>query len=325
MEHFDVFIIGAGPTGLSAALEAKRLGLGYVVVDKGCVTNSIFHFPVHMGFFTTPELLEIGNQPMVCAGEKPTRLEALKYYRRVVQNAALSVRQYETVGSVAREEDGFRIRTDASEYAARTIVIATGYYDNPNLLEIPGEDLSHVSHYYTEAHPFFDRNVVVIGGQNSAAEAALELYRAGARVTLVHRRKKLGKSLKYWVQPDIENRIERGEIRAYFEADVIRIRPDAVHVQLPDRGIDLPAHQVFALTGYHPSTTFFDQLGVRYDSNTLVPEFDEDSYETNVAGVFIAGSVVAGRRHKEIFIENGRFHGEAVMKAIWARLEQTPG
>jgi len=317
MSTLDVVIIGAGPTGLAAGLEAREIGLDYLILDKGCVVNSIFHFPVNMTFFTTPELLEIGRLPMVCAGEKPTRLEALKYYRRAVQTHELNVRQYEAVERIEKDTaPTFTVRTSAGKYRTRNIVIAIGYYDNPNMLGIRGEDLPHVSHYYTEAHGFYDRDVVVIGGQNSAAEAALELFRAGARVTLVHRKAELGTSLKYWVRPDIENRIERKEVRAFMNAEVTAIRATYVEVRQDGKTLELPAHQVFALTGYHPSTAFFDQLGVGYDPDILLPEYNPDTFETNVAGVYLAGSVVAGRRHKEIFIENGRFHGQAVMQAI---------
>ena len=319
LDVLDVLIIGAGPTGLAAALEARKLDLDYLVLEKGCVVHSIFRFPAHMVFFTTPELLEIGNLPMVSEREKPTRLEALKYYRRVVQTAGLRIHQYEEVDRLSRTESAFEACTRISDYRAANVVIATGYYDTPNMLGIPGEDLPHVSHYYTEAHPFFDRDVVVIGGQNSAAEAALELFRAGARVTLVHRRAELGRSLKYWVRPDLENRIERREIQAFLSAGVVRISESSVRVRQGSVEFDLPAHQVFALTGYQPTTTFFDQLGVAYDPEILVPEYDPETFETNVPGVFLAGSLVAGRRHREIFIENGRFHGEAVMREIARR------
>lgn len=318
----DVLIIGAGPTGLAAALEATRLGLSHVVLDKGCVTQSIFGFPTQMVFFTTPELLEIGNLPMVCEREKPTRNEALKYYRRVVQTHGLDVHQYEEVLEIRPDPPVFVTRTTAGEYRSRNIVLATGYYDNPNMLGIPGEDLPHVSHYYTEAHPYFDREVVVVGGQNSAAEAALELFRAGARVTLIHRRSELGQSLKYWVKPDIENRIERKEIRAYMEAELTSIQDATVKVRLKGEELELPAQRVFLLTGYHPSTVFYDQLGVEYDPEVLVPDYDPETFETNVQGVYLAGSVVAGRRHREVFIENGRFHGESVMKAIAGQLSR---
>lgn len=319
-EAFDVVIIGAGPTGLAAALEARKLGLRYLVIDKGCVVNSIFRFPVNMTFFTTPELLEIGNLPMVCTGEKPTRLEALKYYRRAVQTHQLNVHQYEEVETLSANGDSFSVATGSDTYETRNIVIATGYYDNPNMLGIPGEDLPHVSHYYTEAHSFFDRDVVVIGGQNSAAEAALELFRSGARVTLIHRKPELGTSLKYWVKPDIENRIERKEVRAFLDTVVEEILPDRVRARQGSNVVEVEADRVFALTGYRPSTLFFDQLGVEYDPEILLPAFDPDTYETNVSGVYLAGSIVAGRRHKEIFIENGRFHGESVMQAIARRV-----
>ena len=318
-QTLDVAVIGAGPTGLACALEAKRLGLDYLVIEKGCITNSIFHFPIQMVFFTTPERLEIGNLPMVCEREKPNRNEALKYYRRVTQNNQLRVHQYDEVRHIRRDKDAFNIKTAARDYRAKNVVLAIGYHDNPNMLEIPGEDLPHVSHYYTEAHPYFDRDVIVIGGQNSAAEAALELFRAGARVTLLHRRTELGRSLKYWVGPDIGNRIKRNEITAFFDTTVTQILPDRVRARQNSTEIELPAQQVFALTGYRPGTVFFDQLGVEYDPEVLLPDYDPDSFETNVAGVFLAGSIVAGLRHKEVFIENGRFHGERVMQTIASR------
>ena len=318
----DVIVIGAGPTGLASALEAKKFGLDYLVIEKGCLTNSIFHFPAQVVFFTTPERLEIGNLPMVCEREKPNRNEALKYYRRVVQNNQLRIHQYEEVQQIGPDKGEFSIRTSAGDYRAKNVVLAIGYYDNPNMLEIPGEDLPHVSHYYTEAHPYFDRDVIVIGGQNSAAEAALELFRAGARVTVVHRNAKLGRSLKYWVEPDIENRIKRNEITAYFNTNVTQILPDRVRARQNSTEIELPAHQVFALTGYHPSTVFFQQLGVEYDPEVILPDYDPDSFETNVTGVFLAGSIVAGRGQKEVFIENGRFHGEVVMRTIASRLSK---
>ncbi len=316
----DVVMIGAGPTGIAAALEAKTLGLDYLVLEKGCITNSIFHFPTQMVFFTTPERLELGNMPLVCEREKANRNEALKYYRKVVQAAGLSVRQYEEVVQISKNVDLFHVKTVADEYRSKTIVLATGYYDNPNMMGIAGEDLPHVSHYYTEAHPFFERDVVVIGGKNSAAEAALELFRSGARVTLVHRGSELGHSVKYWVRPDMENRIKRNEIRAYFNTTIEEILPDTVRARQGSEAIELPADQVFALTGYHPSPKFLDQLGIDYDKDELLPRYDQDTFETNVPGAFLAGSVVAGRRNREIFIENGRFHGEVVMKTIAKRI-----
>ena len=316
----DVIIIGAGPTGLAAGIEAKRYDLDYLIIEKGCISNSIFHFPTQMVFFTTPERLEIGNMPLVCEREKPNRNEALKYYRKVVEATGLLVHQYEEVRNVGREGQTFVVESSSANYEARMLVLATGYYDNPNLLGIPGEDLPHVLHYYTEAHPFFDRDVVVIGGKNSAAEAALELFRSGARVTLIHRGSELGASVKYWVRPDMQNRIDRKEVQAYFDTTVEQILPDRVRARRNSHTFEIPAQQVFALTGYYPSTKFLNYLGVRFDAETLEPEYDPDTYETNVTGVFLAGSIVAGTKNREIFIENGRFHGEIVMKRIAERL-----
>jgi thioredoxin reductase (NADPH) len=313
----DLVIVGAGPTGLACAIEAKKRNLTNVILEKGCVTNSIFHFPAQMIFFTTPELLEIGGLPLVSDREKPSRNEALKYYRRVVETHKLDVHQYEEVLRLDRLEDHrFRTITTLSQYESKNIVISTGYYDNPNLMEIPGETLPHVSHYYTEPHPFFDRDVVVIGGKNSAAEAALDLFRSGVRVSLIHRGAELGKTIKYWVKPDIENRLKNGEITGYLNATVREITP--THVLINQSGVnkEIRADQVFALTGYHSSTKLFEQLGVRWDPSTLRPEFDLATYETNVAGVYLAGSVVGGRLNGEVFIENGRFHGELVAKAV---------
>ena len=316
-EAFDVVIVGAGPAGLAAAIQAKKSGLKYLLFDKGGVTNSILHFPNQMIFFTTPELLEIGGIPLVSEREKPTRNEALKYYRKVVTAYQLDVRQYEEVLSVKETRPHmFRIDTAAAAYEAHNIVISTGYYDNPNWMGIPGEDLPHVSHYYSEPHPFFDCDVVVIGGKNSAAEAALDLFRGGARVSLVHRRAAMGENVKYWVRPDIENRFKNREITPYFNATVVEITHDRVKIVQNGDDLSIPAQQVFALTGYHCSTRFFDQLAIRYNPDTLRAEHDPVTFETNVRGVYLAGSVIGGRINGEIFIENGRFHGESVMKAI---------
>jgi thioredoxin reductase (NADPH) len=316
-ELFDVVIIGAGPSGLAAAIEAKKQGLTHLVLEKGGITDSILRFPVQMIFFTTPELLEIGGVPLVSEREKPTRNEALKYYRKITAMYQLNVHQYEEVARVRQIEPRlFRIETAEAAYQSRNIVISTGYYDNPNIMGVPGEDLPHVSHYYTEAHPFYDRDVVVIGGKNSAAEAALDLFRGGARVSLIHRGPMMGQTVKYWVRPDIENRFKNGEITAYFNATVLGITRSHVKIAQSDTTREIPAHRVFALIGYHCSTLFFDQLGVRYDPDTLRAEYNPDTFETNVSGVYMAGSVVGGRLNGEIFIENGRFHGEIVMKSI---------
>ncbi len=263
---YDVICIGAGPTGLASAIEVKRAGMRPLVIDKGCLCNSLFHYPVNMVFFTTPELLEIGDIPMTCATEKPTRIDALKYYRKTAEHFQLELRLYEAVTAVEGEDGNFVVRTCAetgemNSYNCRKIVAATGYYDLPNRLDVPGEDLPHVSHYYTESHPYWDQDVVIIGGKNSAAEAALELYRSGARVTLVHRRAELGQNIKYWVRPDIENRIRAGQIKAIFEARVIRFEPESVWVEEKKGTYKLPARQVFVLTGYHPDFCISEAVG----------------------------------------------------------------
>jgi thioredoxin reductase (NADPH) len=401
---YDVICVGAGPTGLACAIEVKRAGLRPLVIDKGVLCNSLYRYPVNMVFFTTPELLEIGDLPFVSAAEKPTRVEALKYYRKCVEHYDLELRLGEAVTRVEGADGNFRVHTrsctpsddpvverqkDVSSreslsaanvsqssreshehpepsrvnssreshghqelsrvnssleshghqelsrvnnvYESRKLIVATGYYDLPNRLGVPGEDLPHVSHYYTEPHPFWRQDVVVIGGKNSAAEAALDLYRSGARVTLVHRRADLGSTIKYWVRPDIENRIKAGQITALFNTRVVRIEPDAVHVAGPASGEShqqdelspvkkveraLPAVHVFALTGYHPDFDFLRQLGVKLDTQTNKPALDPQTLESNVPGLYLAGVVIGGNHTSEIFIENGRFHGKQIIAAL---------
>jgi thioredoxin reductase (NADPH) len=351
---YDVICIGAGPTGLACAIEAKRAGLRPLVIDKGVLCNSLYRYPVNMVFFTTPELLEIGDLPFVSAAEKPARVEALKYYRKCVEHYDLELRLGEVVTRVEGEDGNFRVHTSVNQndlgvrekdkiiksgdggeghqqdelsprnkvngvtqqYASHKLIVATGYYDLPNRLGVPGEDLPHVSHYYTEPHPFWRQDVVVVGGKNSAAEAALDLYRSGARVTLVHRRPELGSTIKYWVRPDIENRIKAGQITALFETHVVRIEREAVHVIGPSGAKSLPAVQVFALTGYHPDFDFLRQLGVKLDSQTNKPALDPQTLESNVPGLYLAGVVIGGKYTSEIFIENGRFHGKQIIAAL---------
>src|SRR5437867_12005354 len=258
-ELFDAVIVGGGPSGLAAAIEARRYGLRYVVLEKGGITNSILHFPTQMIFFTTPELLEIGGIPLVSEREKPTRNEALKYYRKVAAAFQLNVHQYEEAFGIERTGAGtFRAQTAKGVYEARNIVLAIGYYDNPNCMGIPGEDLPHVSHYYTEAHPFYDRDVVVIGGKNSVGEAALDLFRGGARVSLVHRRAELAPTVKYWIRPDIENRFKKREITPYLNSRVLEITTDRVKIAQNGDRREIPAQHVFALTGDHPTPKCFD-------------------------------------------------------------------
>jgi len=321
MATYDVICIGAGPTGLACAIEAVRAGMKALVIDKGCLCNSIFHYPVNMYFFTTPELLEIGDLPLVCAAEKPTRTEALKYYRKAAEHYGLELRLYETVLHMDGSDGKFTVVTKTEKgseqkYASRKIVIATGYYDLPNVMGVPGEDLPHVSHYYTEPHEFWGQDVVVIGGKNSAAEAALDLYRNGARVTLVHRNAELGSTIKYWVRPDIENRIKAGQVAAMFNTHVNKITPDEVIVQNGGGEKRLPARRVFALTGYHPDFAFIESFGVTLDAQTKKPALNPETLESNIAGLYLAGVVIGGRHTSEIFIENGRFHGKQIIGAL---------
>jgi thioredoxin reductase (NADPH) len=322
----DVLIVGAGPSGLATAIAAKQHSLDYVIVEKGVLVNSIFNFPMHMVFFTTPELLEIGQLPLTTPFDKPTRLEALRYYRRVVDTYALPVSFHEAVTSIERETDGRFIVTTENDRGvtrvreARAVVLAIGYYDLPNHLGIPGEDLPHVSHYYTDAHPYYRGRVVVVGGKNSAAEASLELFRAGAHVTLVHRHSTLGDSIKYWVKPDIENRIKEGSIAARFNAHVVEITRTAVVIERDGAREEIPAEGVFLLTGYHPDVDLMRRAGIHCDEETLAPDLNLDTFESNVPNLFIAGGAIAGKKTGNIFIENGRFHGIKIVEVLAERL-----
>ena len=357
----DILIVGAGPSGLATAIAAKQQGLDYVIVEKGMLVNSIFNFPTHMVFFTTPELLEIGGLPLVTPYDKPTRLEALRYYRRVVDTYGLQISFHEQVVAIEREGDVFAVTTTSPPSSttpphveadlqvrlhgderrgvrrvrhARAVVLAIGYYDHPNYLGIPGEDLPHVSHYYTEPHPYYRQRVVIVGGRNSAAETALELFRAGAHVTLVHRQAALGESIKYWVRPDIENRIKAGSIATRFNTRVVEITRDSVVVESTSEPVagglqasgrpsgreEILAEHVLLLTGYKPDVELMRRAGIRCDEQTLVPDLNPETFETNVPSLFIAGGAVAGRNTGSIFIENGRFHGQQILADIAAKL-----
>ncbi len=326
---YDVLVIGAGPTGMACAIACKRQGLSVLLVDKGCVTNSLFHYPANMTFFTTPELLEIGDMPFSSPNQKPTRAEALEYYRKVSEHYKLDIRQYERVGRVSGSDGDFCVHTtDRFErehmHRAKKLIVATGYYDLPNYLSIPGEDLPKVMHYYDEPHPYFAQDVVVIGGKNSAAIAALDLWRHGAKVTLVHRGAELHRHIKYWIKPDIENRIKNGEVAAYFGSSVVNITEDHVTLQTPEGEKVLPNQFVFALTGYHPDFAFIESLGVNLDAeNARCPVCDPATLESNAKGIYLAGVIVAGERTNEIFIENGRFHGDLIANDIATKLPVT--
>jgi thioredoxin reductase (NADPH) len=330
----DVVIVGAGPAGLATAIAARQHGLTYLVLEKGALVNTILHFPTNMVFFTTPELLEIGGLPFVTPYDKPTRLEALRYYRRVADTCQLAIDFDETVERVERAapQPGSATlvvhtrsaRGPVRALAARTVVIATGAYDRPNLLGVEGEELPHVSHYYTEAHPWYRKRVVIVGGANSAADAALELYRSGVHVTIVHRQPDFSPSLKYWVRPDLLNRVKEGSIAARLETTVRRITREAVEIERDGRVERLPADRVFALTGYRSDTRLLAGAGVEFNPADLKPRLDPDTFETNVPGIYLAGNVTTGRETSKIFIENGRFHGERLIQVINSRLRGTP-
>jgi thioredoxin reductase (NADPH) len=325
-ESFDVAVIGAGPTGLACAIEAQKAGLRAVNIDKGCLVNSLYNYPANMVFFTTPELLEIGDIPFTTAHQKPTRSEALEYYRKVTEHYHLDVRQFQSVSRISGIDGDFVIEaldriSQTRHYRARKVVIATGFYDLPNVMGISGEQLPKVHHYYGEPHPYFDSDVIVIGGRNSAAIAALELWRHGSRVTLVHRGPAIHGNVKYWIKPDIENRIKNGEITAYFDSIVNEITPTSVVLGTPTGEVSLKNDFVLALTGYHPDLDFLRSVGIHIgEPPDCRPAINLETFETNVPGIYLAGVVVAGNRTHEIFIENGRFHGREIANDLKRKL-----
>ncbi len=320
-ESYDAIVVGAGPTGLACGIELQKRGVRCTLIEKGCVVNSIYHYPTNMTFFTTPELLEIGDIPMTSLNEKPNRTEALKYYRRVADHYKLDIRQYERVERIAGEDGAFQVftvdRLGCNHlYRARKIVLATGYYDIPNRLHIPGEELPKVSHYYKEPHPYYNHDVAVIGGKNSAAIAALELWWSGARVTLIHRGEAISDKVKYWIKPNIVNRIQNGEIKGYFRSQVLEILPDTIRLATPDGEVTLRNDFVFALIGYQPDLRFLNSIGITLDPESQRPRTNPHTLESERAGVYLAGVIVAGMHTNEIFIENGRFHGQLIADAI---------
>jgi thioredoxin reductase (NADPH) len=325
METFDVVVVGAGPTGLACAIELKRRGVSAIAIDKGCVVNSLYHYPTNMVFFTTPELLEIGDIPMTSLNEKPVRAEALKYYRRVADYYHLDIRQYQRVDEITGDNGAFvthatDIHGCPHAYESKKIILAMGYYDVPNRLNVPGEDLPKVTHYYKEAHPYYNHDVLVIGAKNSAAIASLELHWNGARVTLVHRGEGISSRVKYWIKPNIENRIKSGEIKAYFNSRVERIEERSVVLNTPGGIVEIPNDFVFALIGYRPDLAFLEKHGIRFDPKTGRPHTDPQTLESDRRGMYLAGVLVAGMHTNEIFIENGRFHGKQIAEAIASEL-----
>ncbi len=326
VSSLDVIVVGAGPTGLACAIEIQKCGFRVKTIEKGCVVNSLYRYPTNLTFFTTPELLEIGDIPMTAVREKPTRGEALKYYRRVASHYRLDIHQYELVETVGGDDGFFIVGTrdrtgERHRHTARKVVLATGFYDIPVRMGIPGEDLPKVHHYYHEPHPFYDCDLAVIGGQNSAAICALECYRAGARVTLIHRHPELSPKIKYWILPDISNRIKNDEIRAHLGSRVTRIDQKTLQLDTPEGPLSIANDFVLAMTGYQPDMEFLASVGIAFNDETRKPQTDPNTLESDRAGVYLAGVIVAGMHTNEIFIENGRFHGGQIASDIATKLD----
>lgn len=322
MKEEKVVIVGGGPCGLSAAIELKEVGLNPLIIEKGNIVNSIYRFPTHQTFFSTADKLEIGGVPFITENRKPVRNQALAYYREVVKRKNLRIHAFEKVEKVEKKEDGtFIITTSRDLYRSAFVIIATGYYDNPNYMNVPGEDLPHVFHYFKEAHPFFDKDVVVIGGKNSSVDAALELHKAGARVTVLYRGGEYSPSIKPWVLPEFDSLVRKGLVKMEFHSVVKEIKED--HLTYVVNGAEektIPCDFVFAMTGYHPDHDFLKKMGVEIDEQTGRPYFNEETMETNIKGIFIAGVIAAGNDANEIFIENGRFHGGLIANEIAKRI-----
>jgi thioredoxin reductase (NADPH) len=321
---FDVLIVGGGPCGLAAAITAQMAGLKTVVVEARVVVSTVTQYPTYVSFFSTAEKLSLGGVPFVVAAEKPTRRDALAYYRAIVRHFRLNVRQYERVTAIEKSDSGFAVRSVLRNGAerltrARAVVVATGYFGSPNYLRVPGENLSHVAHVYREGHEAFDQDVVVVGGGNSAAEAALDLWRSGARVTIVHFGPTFDKKIKPWVLPDFQNRMKEGSINAQWESRVKRIEPDSVVIDGPDGEKNIPASFVYVMTGFAPMVDLLREAGVPIDPETGIPAHDPSTLETAVPGIFIAGVVVAGFDANKVFIENGRYHGDKIVARLLGR------
>lgn len=321
MQHFSIIIVGGGPIGLACAIEAQKAGLDYVILEKGSLVNSLYNYPVNMTFFSTSERLEIGGVPFVSNNPKPTRNEALEYYRRVTSTFNLNIRLFEPVERVTRAVDLFEVITSRSTYTADHIIIATGFYDIPYLLNVPGEDLHKVTHYYKDPHFYAFQDVVVVGAMNSGVDAALETWRKGARVTMVVRGPEIGTRVKYWVRPDIENRIKEGSIRAFFNASVKEIREQEVDIDTPEGLVTLKNDFVIAATGYQPNLQFLQDMGIELSDDAVRgPLLNPDTNESSVKGVYLAGVICGGMNTHRLFIENSREHAVKIMKAISDRL-----
>lgn len=314
----DVIIVGAGPIGLACGIEAKKRGLNALIIEKGLLVNSIYNYPQNMTFFSTSDRLEIGDIPFISHNPKPTRAEALEYYRRVTSTWALNIKLYEGVERFEKTSKGFVVKTSKATYEANNIVLSTGFYDLPYLLNVPGEDLPKVSHYYKEPHPYFGMDLIVVGAANSAVDVALETYRKGAKsVTLVIREKEVGQNVKYWARPDIVNRIEEGSIHAYFESEIAEIKPKSVRIQTRKGPKELENDFVLAMTGYQPNFSLLESLGVEFHQDEFnTPVYDQNTMESSQKGVYLAGVVCGGLKTNKWFIENSRVHATQIMQAI---------
>ncbi|MFA0964255.1 YpdA family putative bacillithiol disulfide reductase [Roseivirga sp. BDSF3-8] len=320
---YDTLIIGAGPCGLACGIEAKKAGLDYLIIDKGSITESIRRYPINMTFFSTSENIEIGDIPFTSAEMRPTRTEALRYYRRVVDHFDLNLQLFTCVEDIRNANEIFSVITNKGTFLARKVVLAIGYYDLPRLIHVPGEDLPHVSHYYDEAYQYSTSEVVVVGGANSAIETALDLYRNGARVTVVHQFGDFDDTAKYWITPDIRNRVKKGDINAHFSSKITSINEKEIEIKHLESGDTqtIPADFVFLMTGYRPDAELMERIGVTLNGEAFIPEFNQNSFETNVPGIYVAGSVVGGEETAKIFIENGKEHGKQVIAHIKEVLE----
>lgn len=317
MEVTDILIIGAGPIGIACGIEAKKAGLSYVIIEKGCLVNSLYNYPQNMTFFSTSEKLEIGGVPFVSNNPKPTRAEALEYYRRVALKFELNTKLFESVDDVAKQDVGFIVTTSKSDYLTKNIIISTGFYDLPNKIDIPGEDLPKVAHYYKDPHYYAMQNVIVIGASNSSVDAALETYRKGANVTMVVRDESISKRVKYWVRPDVINRIEEGSIKAYFHSELISIANDTADIRTPEGIITIPNDFVLALTGYQPNFELLKKFGVKLsEDDKCLPEHNSQTMETNEKGIYLAGVVCGGMDTHLWFIENSRDHAVKIINDI---------
>lgn len=317
-----VIIIGAGPIGLATGIELKKRSIPFLIIERGCLVQSLYNYPINMSFFSTSDKLEIGGIPFISHGFKPSRSEALEYYRRAAQYYDLPINLYETVQEVNGSDRVFIVTTNKNEYHASKIVIATGFYGTPNQMGIPGENLSKVQHYYKEAHPYVGQKVLVVGAGNSGVDVALECFRSGAEVSMAIRYSQVKPTVKYWVKPDIENRIEKKEITAYFNSEVIEIRDDEVDLNTPNGPITIQNDFVFAMTGYRPNYALLDRLGIEYSADeACIPVYDEQHLETNRKGIYVAGVVCAGKKTSSLFIENSRVHAEQIATHIMLSIE----